>query len=80
MKPNIKTGDRVAYSARFLRSICDYSHASASKRGTVTGLKTYGHGFTVATIKWDNDNDILTGGANARCLVRVKDIATEAAS
>jgi hypothetical protein len=38
-QPPFCIGDRAAYRAAFLRSIADYSHASASKRGTVTALQ-----------------------------------------
>lgn len=79
MKNEFKPGDRVAYSARFLRSICDYSHESASKRGTVTGVKTYGSKCVIVSIDWDEDKDELRAGANAANLVLVSRIAVEAA-
>ncbi len=79
MKTTFNVGDRVAYSAKFLRSICDYSHESASKRGTVTKIKNYGS-MTHVGIDWDNDKDELHAGAAACNLVRVSQIAVEAAS
>jgi hypothetical protein len=80
MKTSLNVGDRVAYSAKFLRSICDYSHDSASMRGTVTKLTSYGHSCMIAGIKWDNDNDELRAGANVANLVRVANIAAESVS
>lgn len=74
----LNVGDRVAYSAKFLRSICDYSHESASKRGTVTSLKDYGT-MTHVKIDWDDDKDELRSGAAASNLVRVQNISAEAA-
>ena len=32
-------GDRVAYRAAFLRSIFDYSHDTASRRGTIQAIE-----------------------------------------
>ena len=46
-----KIGDKVAMSAAFLRSIGDYSHDSASMRGTVVGLIPFG-ARTLVRIKW----------------------------
>ena len=69
-------GDRVAYSAKFLRSICDYSHDSASKRGTVLAVKDYGS-MTHVKIDWDDDKDEMRAGAAACNLVKVAQIAAE---
>lgn len=81
MKTNaLQVGDRVAYSAKFLRSIGDYSHQSASMRGTVQGLRPMAHSKNVLVkIKWDNDDDELRAGALSCNLVRVEKIAAESA-
>lgn len=55
-----KVGDRVAYRAGFLRSICDYSHESASKRGTIVAMPL----DILAEIDWD-------GGSSAARRVHV---------
>lgn len=52
--PNFATGDKVAYSVQFIRSIgepptSDICHA----RGTIIGFKEYGS-LRLATIQWDN--------------------------
>lgn len=49
--PSFKPGDRIAYSAKHLRSIADYSKAAADMRGTVLDVsppvsKSGGHYFT----------------------------------
>ena len=49
-KPTI--GDRVNYSARFLRSI--QGDCFADRIGTVRGIGTYGR-TTVARVEWDDD-------------------------
>lgn len=78
MKTTFQVGDRVAYAAKFLRSIADYSHQSASMRGTVTAVKQYGGmKFPVVSVKWDNETDELRAGALACNLVKVAQIAAE---
>lgn len=47
----MKTGDRVALKASFLRSIGDYSYDSASKRGTVVNLP---YGGSLVSVRWDH--------------------------
>lgn len=46
----MKAGDRVAFRARFLRSICDYSAESANRRGTVLNVSS----DWLLTVAWDN--------------------------
>jgi len=55
MNRQFNDGDRVAISATFLRNICDFSHASASKRGTIAavGLEVR-KGVNLIHIDWDN--------------------------
>ena len=45
----MKTGDRVALKASFLRSIGDYSYDSASKRGTIVNLL---YDDKIASVRW----------------------------
>ena len=81
MKQTLTIGDRVAYSAKFLRSICDYSHASASKRGTVLAIRPLaGSKHAHVKIKWDDDDDELRAGALSCNIVKVQSIASEAVS
>lgn len=58
----VKVGDRVAISARYLRSVGCYTGELPQARGTVTGLKSYGE-IAVATVDWGSyevDPKILT--------------------
>lgn len=50
----IAAGDRVAFRAAFLRSIFDYSHDSASKRGTVTETPLAMGERALCRVAWDN--------------------------
>jgi hypothetical protein len=80
MSHKLKVGDRVAYSAKFLRSVADYSHRSASMRGAVLDLRPLPHSANqLVGVKWDNDNDGLRAGALSCNLVSVAQLASEAA-
>lgn len=46
----IKVGDKVAWSAKFLRSIADFSKYSADKRGVVEKIEDLGGGMVIATV------------------------------
>jgi hypothetical protein len=46
-------GDIVAYRAAFLRSILDYTYASASKRGAVTAIIPIARGVSLVTVGGD---------------------------
>ncbi len=71
----------MAYSARFLRSIADYSHASASMRGTVTATKRYaGMKFDHVKVEWDGPKDELHSGALACNLTPVSRLAADSIS
>jgi len=48
----IKTGDKVAYKAAFLRSIGATCGELGHARGTVTGITEYGANFSLADIDW----------------------------
>ena len=54
--PTFKVGDRIAWSAKFLRSIADYSADSANQLGTVMEIKDYGLKAPVLKVKWDGDD------------------------
>lgn len=45
-------GDTVAYKAKFLKDICDFSHKSASKRGKITKINDFGD-ITIVEIDGD---------------------------
>ena len=52
-----KTGDKVAYSVQFLKSIGESPTSELCHcRGVITELKEYGPKFTLATIRWDDPN------------------------
>ena len=69
---------RVKWSAKFLRSIADYSHASASREGVIVGpVTSYSPTFHVAPIKWDDEQD--AGGVNCANIIPVSKIHLEPA-
>lgn len=79
MSTAFSAGDRVALSARFLRSNGDRTLYSASLRGTV--LEDDGEWF--ATIRWDDCPSQPTGLSAVRNIFRgnivhVRDLAREA--
>lgn len=47
-------GERVAISVTFLRNIADYSHKSASQRGTVTHVAPVFRDRTLVQVQWDD--------------------------
>lgn len=53
MGSKIKIGDKVAYAAKFLRDIGDYSKTSADKRGKVIEIVNLGDGLILC--KMDGD-------------------------
>lgn len=58
MADPFKLGDIVAFRAAFLRSISDYSHASASRRGAVIDLHPIAPGVDLVVIdgaQWAGD-------------------------
>jgi hypothetical protein len=78
---SFQIGDRVAYSAKFLRQIGLYGHGVAQDRGTVTQTRKLAFSKNEhVRIKWDNDSDELRAGALSCNLVRVKDLGMEAAN
>lgn len=78
-------GDRVAYAARYLRSIADNSRCGL--RGSVVEVANLGVGFTIAYVHWDgyaapvrDADDNMPCGVNTANLVAVRRIASEAAT
>lgn len=63
----IKIGDRVAYSAEFLRSIADYSKVSADKRGHITRVEIEDKNFKIVHVDGD-----FGYGVNIKNLRKVK--------
>jgi hypothetical protein len=64
----VKAGDRVCYSAAFLRSIGCYAGDMPQARGLVTGLKAVGE-VTLAEIEWDPEG--MPERVNVKNLSRV---------
>ncbi len=59
MKPT-NIGDRVRYSAAFLRSAGLYTGKEAFRIGTVTSLVNHGGTFVIAKVKWDDEPEYET--------------------
>jgi hypothetical protein len=52
----IKPGDQVVYARRFLRSICDYSHARASRTGKVLRIINDSEfGYPMVELEWEDE-------------------------
>ena len=56
MKQKIQVGDRVQYSAKFLRSCGMFTGDIPFARGTVTAIEDFGGFLALATIDWQNEN------------------------
>lgn len=54
--PNIKVGDRVKYSARFLRSISEYTGDLPFAVGVVKEIKQLSPKTELAIVDWDNES------------------------
>jgi len=52
--PQFEVGQRVAMSVTFLRNIADFSHKSASQRGTVTHVTPVFRDRTLVQVQWDD--------------------------
>lgn len=53
--PELKPGDPVAYTAEFLKRICDFSKASADRRGVFASWKDESYAY----VHWDNEAELL---------------------
>jgi hypothetical protein len=71
----IEVGDRVAYSAYFLRSIGDISAARGNRRGTLAGFND--EVPFLAEVKWDGEPDTML--VNIGNLVLTRRLAVDAA-
>lgn len=58
MKKPIGVGDRVAYSAQFLRSTCQMTGTAGELRGEVIEIVEHTPRFALATVKWDGIIDL----------------------
>jgi hypothetical protein len=74
MKHDIRPGDRVAYSAKFLRSIGCQTGPMPFARGRVITMRHYS-GATLATVEWDEPSRIDT--VNVANLIAVDSIGLE---
>ena len=64
----LKIGDRVAYSAGFLRSTGMYTGEEPGMRGIVTGFEDISQGFVLAIVDWTGHG---TRKVNVKNLARV---------
>jgi hypothetical protein len=74
MKNDIRPGDLVAYSAKFLRSIGCQTGPMPFARGRVIVMRHYA-GATLATVGWNIDT--LPDGVNVANLIAVDDMGLE---
>jgi len=58
-KHNIEVGNRVAYSAKFCKSIGCFTGDLPRLRGTVKEIRTYGKTLQFAVIEWDGSDKRL---------------------
>ena len=72
----IQAGDRVKYSAKFLRSIGCQTGPICFMQGIVQSTRSYGQNFIVAAVVWDDDREDGSS-VNVANLVRVKDMGLE---
>ena len=54
----LKIGDKVAYSAKFLRSVGAFCGPMGFARGKIIGIKALSSECQIATIEWDKDADM----------------------
>ena len=74
MKNDIRPGDGVAYSARFLRSIGCQTGPMPAARGRVTAVRRYA-GVALATVAWGDP--AMPDSVNVANLVGVTDMHLE---
>jgi hypothetical protein len=56
-KPNIHVGDRVAYSANWLRSVGLVTGPYPFLRGRVAAIDEITKGFSLAVVEWEGEAD-----------------------
>lgn len=61
MSRQLQVGDMVAWSAKFLRSIADYSHKSASARFKVLAVNDLGGGVVLLELMRQGDKKEVGG-------------------
>lgn len=54
----IQIGERVRYSAKYLRSVSDFSKESADRTGVIRGIEDLGKA-RLAAVEWDDDPGAL---------------------
>lgn len=54
MAIQLKVGDQVSYSVKFLRSIACYAGPMAHAKGVITGLKPVAKTLMLAEVTWSN--------------------------
>jgi hypothetical protein len=69
----ITVGDRVGYSAAFLRSTGQYTGTAPFRRGVIQSIDEPAPGFTLAQIQWDGESD--PSSVNIKNLARVGTMA-----
>jgi hypothetical protein len=74
MKNDIRPGARVAYSAKFLRSIGCQTGPLPFARGHVVTMRNY-PGATLATVAWNDPS--MPAGVNVANLISVDSIGLE---
>lgn len=74
MKNDIRPGDGVAYSARFLRAIGCQTGPMPAARGRVTAVRRYA-GVTLAAVAWNDPT--MPESVNVANLVRATDMHLE---
>lgn len=62
----IEVGNKVRYTAAFLKSIGAYTGPTGFMTGEVQSIKDLGS-LTIATVKWDDGDE---GGCNVKCLIQ----------
>jgi hypothetical protein len=77
MTATIQPGSEVMYSAKFLRSICEYTGVLPFAKGHVVGIeRVEGSSLSIASVDWGNDD--IPRKVNAANLVLKSRIAFEA--
>jgi hypothetical protein len=72
MASTLKIGDRVGYSASFLRSTGLYAGEEPFMRGTVTAFEDISQGFVLAVVDWGHGH---SRKVNVKNLARLGTIA-----